>query len=144
MTKRFAVAAVLLVCAFALGAEQAKPAQPAQQPLYQIDLVDAGKANDTGKIISRDLPTLKGTVYVFHVYPAGTLTSVRKSAVKQISQLSPAAVAAANPTALKPIGDLAMQGPKSAASGGGPRNMGRARAAVSAANAGTAARTGGN
>ena len=140
MTKRFSVAAVLLVCAAALGAEQA---QKAQQALYQIDLVDAGKVGDTGKIISRDLPTLKGTVYVFHVYPAGTLTSVRKSTVKQISKLTPAAVAAANPTAIKPIGDLAMQGPKSAASGGGPRNMGRARDAVSAANAGTAARTGG-
>jgi len=143
MTKRFSVAAVLLVCAAALGAEQAQKAQQAQQALYQIDLVDAGKAGDTGKIISRDLPTLKGTVYVFHAYPSGTLTSVRKSTVKQISKLTPAAVAAANPTAIKPIGDLAMQGPKSAASGGGPRNMGRARAAVEAANAGTAGRTGG-
>ena len=144
MTKRFAVAAVLLVCALALGAQQAQPAQPAQKAeplLYQIDLVDTGNANDTGKILSRDLPTLKGTVYLFHVHPTGTLTSVRKSAVKQITKLTPAAVAAVNPTAIKPIGDLAMQGPKSAASGGGPRNMGRARAAVSAANAGTAGRT---
>lgn len=144
MKKRFAVAAVLLVCAFALGAEQKKavqPAQAAQPALYQIDLVDTGQANDSGKIISRDLPTLKGTVYLFHVHPTGTLTSVRKSAVKQITKLTPAAVAAVNPTAIKPIGDLAMQGPKSAASGGGPRNMGRARAAVSAANAGTAGRT---
>ena len=143
MTKRLAVATGLLVSTFALGAEKAtlQPlAPPPAAQLYQIDLVPG---SDTGKIISRDLPTLKGTVYVFHAYPSGTLTSVRKSTVKQISKLTPAAVAAANPTAIKPIGDLAMQGPKSAASGGGPRNMGRARAAVEAANAGTAGRTGG-
>jgi hypothetical protein len=143
MAKTLVAAALVLVSAFALGEEKAalqRLAPPPAAQLYQIDLVPG---SDTGKIISRDLPTLKGTVYVFHVYPAGTLTSVRKSSVKQISKLTPAAVAAANPTAIKPIGDLAMQGPKSAASGGGPRNMGRARAAVSAANAGTAARTGG-
>jgi hypothetical protein len=131
MPKRLAmVVTILLASTFALGAEEV---------LYQIDLVE--HKGDTGKIISRDLPTLKGTIYLFHVYPTGTLTSVRKSAVKQITQLSPAAMAAVNPTTIKPIGDLAMQGPKSAASGGGPRNMGRARAAVSAANAGTAGRT---
>jgi len=133
MPKRLAFAAVLLVCASALGAEQA---------LYEIELVPSGKG-DSGKIVSRDLPTLKGTVYLFHQYPTGTLISIRKSTVKQITKLSPKAAAAVNPTALKPIGDLAMQGPKSASSGGGgPRNMGRARDAVSAANAGTAARTG--
>ena len=124
MPKRLAVAAILLVCASALGAQQA---------LYQIDLVDSGK------IVSRDLPTLKGTVYLFHQYPTGTLISVRKSTVKQITKLSPTAVAAANPTATKPIGNLAMQGSKSGS--GRPSNMGRAREAVSAANAGTAGRT---
>jgi hypothetical protein len=133
MTKRFAIAAVLLVCALALGAEQA------QQALYQIDLVDTGKANDTGKILSRDLPTLKGTIYLFHVYPTGTLTSVRKSAVKQITKLSPAAVAAVNPTAIKPIGNLPMQGGKNGS--GRPSYTGRARQAAAAANAGTASRT---
>jgi hypothetical protein len=142
MAKSLVAAAVVLVSAFALGEEKAalQPlAPPPAAQLYQIDLV-AGKG-DSGKIISRDLPTLKGTVYVFHTYPAGTLISVRKSTVKQISKMSPPAVAEANPTAIKPIGDLPMQGPKSASSGGGPRNMGRARQAVSAANAGTAGRT---
>jgi hypothetical protein len=126
MPKRLAVAAVLLVCASALGAQQA---------LYQIELVDSGK------VISRDLPVLKGTSYLFHQFPSGTLISVRKSTVKQITKLSPTAAAAVNPTATKRIGDLAMQGPKSASSGGGPANMGRARSAVAAANAGTAGRT---
>ncbi len=144
MAKLITVATGVLVSAFALGAEKAalQPLAPAPAAqLYEIELVPTDKG-DTGKIISRDLPTLKGTVYVFHVYPTGTLTSVRKSTVKQITKLTPKAAAAMNPTAIKPIGDLAMQGPKSASSGGGgPRNMGRARAAVSAANAGTAART---
>ena len=136
MAKRLAVAFALFICAFALGAqEKLRPvvSSPAAG-LYQIDLIPSGK------LISQDLPVLKGASYLFHQYPTGTLISVRKSTVKQVSKMSPTAVAAANPTATKPIGDLAMQGPKSATSGG-PRNMGRARAAVSAANAGTAGRT---
>jgi hypothetical protein len=126
MPKRLAVATVLLVCAFALGAEEV---------LYQIDLVPSGK------LISRDLPALKGTSYLFHQYPTGTLISVRKSTVKQITRMSPAAVAAANPTRIVPIRDLAFQGPKSGASGGRYTNINRARDAVAAANAGTAGRT---
>jgi hypothetical protein len=144
MAKTLVAAAVVLVSAFALGEQKAALQPLAAPPAAQLYPIDLGPGSDSGKIISRDLPVLKGTVYVFHSYPSGTLTSVRKSTVKQISKMSPPAVAAANPTAIKPIGDLAMQGPKSAASGGGPRNMGRARAAVEAANAGTAARTGGN
>jgi hypothetical protein len=128
MPKRLAVAVVLLVCAFALGAEEV---------LYQIDLVPSGK------LISRDLPALKGTNYLFHQYPTGTLISVRKSTVKQITRMSPAAVAAANPTRIVPIRDLAFQGPKSGPSRGGYTNINRAREAVAAANAGTAGRTAG-
>ena len=98
MPKRLAVAVVVLACAFALGAEEA---------LYQIDLVPSGK------LISRDLPTLKGTNYLFHQYPTGTLIAVRKSTVKQITRMSPAAAAAANPrNQLVRIRDLAMQGPR--------------------------------
>lgn len=126
MTKRVAVAAVILLCAFALGAEEA---------LYQIDLVPSGK------LISRDLPVLKGTTYLFHQYPTGTLSSVRKSTVKQITRMSATAAAAVNPkNQIVPIRDLPMQGPK-ASGGGRASNMGRARDAVSAANAGTAGRT---
>ena len=144
MVKTLVAAAVVLVSAFALGAEKAtlQPlAPPPAAQLYQIDLV-AGQG-DSGKIISRDLPTLKGTVYVFHSYPTGTLISVRKSTVKQIGKMSPTAVAASNPTATRTIGNLAMQGPRTGASGGMRSNMGmgRARDAVSAANAGTAGRT---
>ncbi len=126
MPKRLAVAAVLLLCAFALGAEEV---------LYQIDLVPSGKA------ISKDLPTLKGTSYLFHEFPTGTLISVKKSTVKKISRMTPEAMATVDPKKqVLQIRDLPMQGPKASA-GGRPSNMGRARDAVSAANAGTAGRT---
>jgi hypothetical protein len=125
MLKRLAVAAILLVCAFALGAEEV---------LYQIDLVPSGK------LISRDLPALKGTTYLFHQYPTGTLISVRKSTVKQITRMSPTAAAAVHPTRIVPIGDLAMQGPKSGSTGRFS-TIDRARSAAAAANAGTAGRT---
>jgi hypothetical protein len=125
MPKRLAVATVLLISAFALGAEEA---------LYQIDLVPSGK------LISRDLPALKGTTYLFHQYPTGTLISVRKSSVKQITRMSPAAAAAVNPTRTVPIRDLAFQGPRTSP-GGRTTNIDRARSAAAAANAGTARRT---
>ncbi len=124
MPKRLAVTSVLLAFAFALGAEDA---------LYQIDLVPSGK------LISRDLPALKGTTYLFHQYPTGTLISVRKSTVKQITRMSSTAAAAVHPTRIVRIGDLPMQGSKT-----GPRRttvIDRARGAAAAANAGTQART---
>jgi hypothetical protein len=141
MAKLLTSVAALLACAFlVLAEEKLQPVVPAPAAqLYQIDLVPSGN------LISQDPPILKGTSYLFHQYPTGTLISVRKSTVKQIAKMSPAAVAAANPTATKRIGNLAMQGPRvdgtQGAAGGGPRNMGRARAAVSAANAGTTSRT---
>ena len=139
MAKRLFAAGILIACAFALGAQQKlQPvAAPPAPTLYQIDLVSSEK------LISLDLPVLKGTVYLFHQYPAGTLISVRKSTVKQIGKMSPAAIAASSPTATRAIGNLAMQGPRSEAAGGMRSNMGmgRARQAVSAANAGTAGRT---
>ena len=126
MPKRLAAAGVLLVCAFALGAEEA---------LYQIDLVPSGK------LISRDLPILKGTTYLFHQYPTGTLISVRKSTVKQIARMSPTAAAAVNPTRTVRIGDLPMQGARNGSSGGRYSVIDHARSAAGAANAGTNART---
>jgi hypothetical protein len=132
MPKRFAVATALFVCAFALGAEEA---------LYQIDLIPSGK------LVSRDLPTLKGTTYVCHQYPTGTLISVRKSNVKQITKLSSTAAAAVNPTRVVPIRNLAFQGPKQDYSAGQSTSGGRytridsARSARADANAGTAGRT---
>ena len=125
MTKRFVMVMVVLACASAVGA---------QEVLWQIDLLPSGKA------MSKDEPVAKGGSYLYHEYPTGTLISVKKSTVKQITKLSPKAAAAALPkNQVTSIRDLPMQGPKS--SGGGPRNMGRARAAVSAANSGTSART---
>lgn len=127
MTRSLRIAAVLVLASFSLGAEEV---------LWQIDLVPAGKT------LSRDQPTLKGASYQFHEYPTGTLVSIKKSSVKQITKLTPAATAAAKPkNQLTSIRDLPMQGPKASPGSGRGTNMGRARAAVSAANAGTAGRT---
>lgn len=127
MPKRLAIAAVLLLGSFALGAEEV---------LWQIDLLPAGRT------LSRDQPTLKGASYLFHEYPTGTLVSIKKSSVKQITRLSAAAAAAVKPkNQLTSIRDLPMQGPKASSGSGRGTNMGRARAAVAAANAGTAGRT---
>lgn len=126
MRKRLTLAAIVLACASVLGAEDV---------LYQIDLVPTGKA------VSKDLPVLKGTSYVYHAYPAGTLVSVKKSSVKQITKMTAAAAQAMDPTRTVRIRDLAFQGPKSGASGGRYTNIDRARGAAAAANVGTAART---
>lgn len=127
MPKRLAmVVTILLASTFALGAEDA---------LYQIDLLPSGK------LISRDLPALKGTTYLCHQYPTGTLISVRKSTVKKITKMSPTAAAAVNPTSIVPIRDLAFQGPRGSSSGGRYSMIDHARSAAGAANAGTAART---
>jgi opacity protein-like surface antigen len=127
MFKRLAIVVLAFACASA--------AQAADQVLWQIDLLPSGKA------ISRDAPVARGGSYLYHEYPSGTLISVKKSTVKQITKLSPAAAAAALPkNQVTSIRDLPMQGPK--ASGGVYRNnIGRARDAVSAANAGTSGRT---
>ena len=139
MVKRLFAAGILIACAFSLGAQQKlQPVAPKPAPtLYQIDLVSSEK------LISQDLPVLKGTVYLFHQYPTGTLLSVRKSTVKQFGKMTPAAIAAAIPTNARTVGNVAMQGPRQGASGGMRSNMGmgRARDAVSAANAGTDSRT---
>jgi hypothetical protein len=126
MRKRLGLAAAVLACASVLGAEEA---------LYQIDLVPTGKA------VSKDLPVLKGTSYVYHAYPSGTLVSVKKSSVKQITKMTAAAAQAMDPTRTVRIRDLPFQGPKSGASRGRWTNIDRARSAAAAANKGTAGRT---
>ena len=127
MFKRFAIGILIFVCAGA--------AQAADQVLWQIDLLPSGKA------LSKDAPVAKGGSYLYHEYPTGTLISVKKSTVKQITKLTQAAAAAVLPkNQVTSIRDLPMQGPK--ASGGVYRNnIGRARDAAAAANAGTAGRT---
>jgi hypothetical protein len=97
--------AVLFVCASALRAETA---------YYQIDLVPAGK------MISTDLPVTKGTIVVFHKYPGGALVSMRRSELKAVTRVSPAAVQSGNPAdQVISIGNLAMQGGSAQA---GPAN----------------------
>ncbi len=96
MSNRLVPAAVLFACAFALRAEET---------LYQIDLVPSGR------LISRDAPVTKGTMLLFHIYPDGTLISMRKSEVKGVSRISSQAATAANPAdRVISIGNLAMQG----------------------------------
>jgi hypothetical protein len=128
MTRRIAAITMLVLCAAALGADEI---------LYQVDLIPSGK------LVSRDAPVLKGTNYLFHQFPTGTLISVRQSTVKSISKMTPKAAADVNPrTKLVPIGDLAMQGPKQSGSSGRRATViDRARSAASDANTGTAGRT---
>jgi len=139
MAKLLTSAAALLACALLVSAEeQLRPVvPPPAAQLYQIDLVPSGK------LVSQDAPVLKGTNYVFHQYPTGTLISVRKSTVKQVGKMTPAAIAAAIPTTARTVGNVAMQGPRQGGSAGMRSNMGmgRARDAVSAANAGSDRRT---
>jgi len=105
MRNRLLTVAVLFACASALRAETT---------YYQIDLVPSGK------MISTDLPVTKGTMVVFHKYPGGTLVSMRRSELKQVTQLSAASVQSANPVdAVIRIGNLAMQGGSAQA---GPTN----------------------
>ena len=104
MVKRPFAVGILIACAFSLGAQQRlEPVAPKPSPtLYQIDLVSSEK------LLSLDLPVLKGTVYLFHQYPTGTLISVRKSTVKQVGKMSPAAIAAAIPTTARTVANVAM------------------------------------
>ncbi|HSE65026.1 MAG TPA: hypothetical protein VLG15_15580 [Thermoanaerobaculia bacterium] len=126
MHRRFTLAAAVLAYASMLGAEEA---------LYRIDLIPSGKA------VSKDLPVLKGSSYLYHAYPTGTLVSVKKSSVKQISKMTPAAAEDIKTTRTVRIRDLPFQGPKSGSGRGGWTNIDRARSAAAAANAGTATRT---
>jgi len=77
--------------------------------VYRIDLAP------TGQMYSRDEPVLKGTSYQFHRWAGGTLLSARQSDVKKITK-----IAGADAFRLylelfgaKPIGNLAMEGPRS-------------------------------
>jgi hypothetical protein len=126
MRKRLAAAVIALVCASVLGADEA---------LYQIELLPSGKS------IAKDLPVLKGATYLYHAFPTGTLVSVKKSSVKQITRMTKAAAEAIQPTRTVRIRDLPFQGPKSGAGRGVWTNIDRARSAAAAANKGTAGRT---
>ena len=120
MRNRLLTVAVLFACGSALRAETT---------YYQIDLVPSGK------MISTDLPVTKGTMVVFHKYPSGTLVSMRRSELKQVTQVSSAAVQSANPAdAVIPIGNLAMQGGSTQA---GPTNARAVGAAKNASGLGT-------
>jgi hypothetical protein len=80
-------------------------AAAAEQAYYQIDLVPSGK------MISTDVPALKGGSYLFHGYPSGTLVSLRKSDVRQITKITAQAAGGTSPAdSVVRIGDLAMQG----------------------------------
>jgi len=77
--------------------------------VYRIDLLP------TGQMYSRDEPVLKGTTYQFHRWAGGTLLSARQTDVKKITK-----IAGADAFRLylelfgaKPIGNLAMEGPRS-------------------------------
>ncbi len=98
----------------ALAQQAPPPASPPAAPavVYQIDLVP------TGKMISADVPLIKGNTYLFHAYPSGTLQSLRKADVVRVTKVAPA-TAAPPAESLVQIGNLAMQGGSAQA---GPAN----------------------
>ena len=96
---------------FIVGLFASIAASAQQATYYQIDL------EPTGKMLSKDQPVLKGGTYLFHSYPNGTLMSLRRSQIKQVSQVTPELT---NPnTGVIQIGNLAMAGGSSQA---GPTN----------------------
>lgn len=87
-------------------------AASAQKAYYQIDLAP------TGKMISIDVPLIKGNTYLFHAYPSGTLQSLRKADVLRVTKVDPEAATQPADTLVQ-IGNLAMQGGSTQA---GPTN----------------------
>lgn len=96
----------------------------AETKFYRIDLAPSGS------VVATDLPVTKGTMVVFHEYPAGTLVSLPRSSVKQVVGVSAAAAQESNRhDDVVRIGNLAMQGaaqppaaPSRPASVSGPAN----------------------
>jgi len=78
-------------------------AASAQKVYYQIDLAP------TGKMISVDVPLIKGNTYLFHAYPSGALQSLRKADVLRVTKIDPQAATQPADTLVQ-IGNLAMQG----------------------------------
>ncbi len=77
----------------------------AEDKYYRVDF------SPSGSILSSDLPVTKGTMVVFHEYPAGTLVSFPRAKIKRVVQVSTAAAEASNQHQdVIPIGNLAMQG----------------------------------
>ena len=107
MSNRLVPAAVLFACAFALRGET----------VYRIDLIPAGE------LVSREVPTWRGTMLVFRRHPDGTLMSVRKADVKRISQINLTEVPPSPADQVIQIGNLAMQGGSTQA---GPAKAGSA------------------
>src|SRR4029077_11316004 len=88
--------ALLLAAVAAAGGESA---------YYRVDLAPSGQ------IIATDLPVTKGTMVVFHRYPSGDLVSLRRTEVRGVVRIPPAAAEATRPSeAAVPIRNLAMQG----------------------------------
>jgi hypothetical protein len=50
--------------------------------IYQLEIVP------TGKMYSRDEPTVKGTNYLFHTWKEGTLVSLKQSDVQRVSKVT--------------------------------------------------------
>jgi hypothetical protein len=71
--RTFVAATLLLVCAFALQA---------QQSMYKI------KLNPSGSMIALDKPVLMNGKYVFHAWPHGEQTALRQALVTNIAPLT--------------------------------------------------------
>ena len=84
--------------------------------VYRIDLVPSGQ------MYARDEPVSKGGTYQFHRWMGGALMSVRPADVKKVTRLRglDAFKVHMEQLAAKPIGDLPMQGARSAPAATGP------------------------
>jgi hypothetical protein len=117
-----AVAALLAAAAAASAADKA---------YYRVEMAPSGS------MVATDIPVLKGTTYFFHVYPAGTLVSLRRTDVKKITQITADAATATNPAdRIVPIGNLAMQGGSAQAGATNANAVARAKAASTGAKIG--------
>jgi hypothetical protein len=77
-----------------------------KEAVYQIDLVPSGR------MMSREKPTLQGRSYVFHAFKNGTLMSVRRTDVQKITLLTGLSAFRAQQEELGAglVGDLPMEG----------------------------------
>lgn len=91
MSRRLILAAFLLACACALGA---------QENMFKIDLVPSGS------MISLNEPTLMGGSYVFRAWPDGASTTLKQARVRKVSRLTGASAEVVYQINLNPSGTV--------------------------------------
>ncbi|HTR04743.1 MAG TPA: hypothetical protein VMN82_16265 [Thermoanaerobaculia bacterium] len=114
---------------------------PTQGTVYQLDL------NPSGTLLARDVPTLKGSAYVFHAWRGAELMSLRQSDVRKITPLTGDAAfwAIERANGEKSIGGtLSMQGTSSVVAIGTPPGQNTSQAGRSGLSSVSGAPSNGN